>query len=168
MLRLAPAYVFAMALPISWMSCSDTSNGDATTARDTTASATTVRDTGPSLSRAKNGDTVWVLVNHVKADKRQQFEQFVHEIFWDSSSKLSSAEQQVFRQTRILHPTAAEKDGTYSYIFLMDPVVPGGNYNIHALLNRIYDKPKATEYNKMFDETTVGDQTPYIEVQSQH
>src|SRR3954447_12132362 len=98
MQRFTPACFIAAALTISWMSCNDTNNENAATARDTTAAATMGQNAEASLPRAKDGDTVWVLINHVKADKRQQFEHFVHEVFWDSSSKLSSAEQQVFRQ----------------------------------------------------------------------
>ena len=29
---------------------------------------------------ASSGDPMWVILNHVKADKRQQFEKFVYEI----------------------------------------------------------------------------------------
>jgi hypothetical protein len=163
------ALFVALTCTVSLMACNDTTRASAAESRtDTATTDATAQPTASALPRAKNGDTVWVLINHVKADKRQQFEQFVHQIFWDSSSKLSAADQQVFRQTRVLHPTAPEKDGTYSYIFLMDPYIPGGNYDIHALLNKMYGEPKASQYNKMFDETTAADQTQYLEVQSLH
>lgn len=57
---------------------------------------------------ANEGDTVWVIVNHIKADKRQDFERFVHEIFWPMAKKLKAEDQRLFRQTRVLHPVAAE------------------------------------------------------------
>jgi hypothetical protein len=47
-------------------------------------------------TRAGEGDTVGVFVNHIKADKRQQFEKFVHEIFWPMAKKLSPLDQHVF------------------------------------------------------------------------
>jgi hypothetical protein len=169
MRRLPLALFAALTFAVSLIACNDAPRASTAESRtDTTAADATTNYTASALPRAKNGDTVWVIINHVKADKRQQFEQFVHQVFWDSASKLSAADQQVFRQTRVLHPTVPEKDGTYSYIFLMDPYIPGGNYNISALLNKMYGEPKASQYNKMLDETTTKSQTQYLEVQSLH
>jgi hypothetical protein len=117
---------------------------------------------------AKEGDTVWVLINHVKGDKREQFERFVHEVFWDGAAKLDPDEQRVFRQTRVLHPTRQENDGSYKYIFIMDPVLKGGNYDIGQLLEKIYGQQKAAEYSKLYDEAILGEQTSYAMVQSRH
>jgi hypothetical protein len=117
---------------------------------------------------AEAGDTVWIIVNHVKPDKREQFEKFVHEIFWPMASKLSTEEQKVFRQTRILHPTGPEEDGTYSYLFIMDPLIIGGNYDIASLLKKQYGEQKAMEYGKMFDETQEREQTQFKFIQSKH
>jgi hypothetical protein len=116
--------------------------------------------------RAVEGDKVWVIINHIKADKRDQFERFVHEIFWPMASKLRAQEQQVFRQTRVLHPTKAEEDGTYSYIFIMDPVIQGADYDINSLLKKMYGAQKGAEYGKMFDETVAREQTQYLDIQS--
>ena len=33
-------------------------------------------------TEAKQGESMWVLLNHVKADKRQQFEKFVYEVLF--------------------------------------------------------------------------------------
>ena len=49
----------------------------------------------------RENDTVWVIVNPVKADKRAQFEKFINEVFWPGAKKLSAKEQQVFNQTRV-------------------------------------------------------------------
>lgn len=117
---------------------------------------------------SKEGDKVWVIVNHVKADKRAQFEKFVHEVFWANAFKLPAADQQVFRHTRILHPVGAEADGTYSYVFLMDPIIEGGNYNIDDLLKKMFDASKAAEYGKMFGETQAREQTQYQVVQAKY
>lgn len=46
------------------------------------AQTSTSSKTRTTTPMAKEGDTVWVYVNHIKADKRQPFERFVHEIFW--------------------------------------------------------------------------------------
>ena len=112
------------------------------------------------------GDEVWVVVNTIKADKREQFEKFVFEIFWPAAKKLSLADQKVFKATRVLTPTQANEDGTYSYLFIMDPVIPGADYSIEKFLIKMYGKEKAAEYNKMFDETAVKPQIGYTQKQS--
>lgn len=135
----------------------------------TSANAQTTSATNknrPARPIAKEGDTVWVIVNHVKADKREQFERFVHEIFWPGAKNLRPAVQQVFQQTRVLHPIQAEADGTYSYLFIMDPVVPGADYDIENLIRKMYEEKKANEYLKMFSETAAGTQTGYTVIQS--
>lgn len=135
-------------------------------AQTTSASASNKR--AAMRPMANEGDSVWVIINHIKADKRQQFEKFVHEIFWPMAKKLTSEEQRVFRQTRVLHSVKPEEDGTYSYLFIMDPVVPGADYDIENLLKKMYDEQKATEYMKMLNETEASGQTGYRMLQSRH
>jgi hypothetical protein len=112
------------------------------------------------------GDEVWVVVNVIKADKREQFEKFVFEIFWPAAKKLSLDDQKAFKATRVLTPTQANEDGTYSYLFIMDPVIPGVDYSIEKFLIKMYGKEKAAEYGKMFDETYDRPQISYSQKQS--
>jgi hypothetical protein len=120
------------------------------------------------VQRAAKGDTVWVIVNHIKADKKAQFEKFITETFWGASNKLKGNDKTVFKQTRVLYPTQPETDGTLSYIFIMDPVLSGGDYDIYNLLTKIYGDQKASEYNNVFNETAASEQTMYIEIQSEN
>lgn len=115
---------------------------------------------------AHSGETVWVCLDPIKKDKRAQYERFLHEIFWPGASKLSPAEQKVFQQTRILHPTKAESDGSYAYFFVMDPVLKGGDYDIPSLLTKMYGKAKATEYAKLYDTAHARPQVCYVTTQS--
>lgn len=100
--------------------------------------------------KAKVNETVWLCTYKVKADKRQQYEHFVHDIFWKGASKLSGNERKVFSQTRIMHPEKMEKDGTYLYSFLMDPVIKNTDYDIFSLITKMYGAKKGTEYYKLF------------------
>lgn len=122
----------------------------------------------PQRQLAAEGDTVWVIVNHVKPDKRAQFERFTHEIFWPAAQRLSTEEQRLFRQTRVLNATAPEKDGTYTYVFLMDPVISGGDYDIRSILNKMYSKAEAEKYWNLFYEILTRDGDMYKVVQSRH
>ena len=80
--------------------------------------------------RADEGELVWIILNHVKPDKRQQFEEFM-EIWMQTvenlikEKKMDPKSAQAFRQARMLLPTKANKDGSYTYIFLADPWIEG-------------------------------------------
>ncbi|NOZ63176.1 MAG: hypothetical protein GXO74_16105 [Calditrichaeota bacterium] len=118
--------------------------------------------------RAVEGDTVWVLLNHIKHDKRQQFEKFIQEIFWPKADELAPAVRQVFLNTRVLHPVNMNKDSTYTYVFLMDPVITKGNYNISYLLKKMYSEDKAKEYYAMWKDCYSSPQVGYVLIQSQY
>ena len=120
----------------------------------------------PVRPMARSGEGVWVCLDPIKKDKRAQYERFLHEIFWAGAAKLSAADQRVFRQTRILHPTKAEADGTYSYFFVMDPVIKGANYDIESMLTKMYGKAKATEYFKLYTTAHARPQVFYEVAQS--
>lgn len=130
------------------------------------APAAVAQQKAPSRALAVAGDTVWVVVNPVKPEKRAQFERFVNEIFWPSGAKLGAADQRSFRQTRVLNAVRPEADGTYSYVFIMDPVQKGFAYDISALLTKVYGKEKAAEYYKLFTESLAGKQRTYVTVQT--
>lgn len=117
-------------------------------------------------SMARSGETVWICLDPIKKDKRADYERFLHDIFWAGMSKLSPADQKLMRQTRILHPIKAEADGTYSYFFVMDPVVKGGNYDLERVLTKMYGKAKATEYLNLSSTAHAREQVCYYETQS--
>lgn len=80
-----------------------------------------VQTTSAPRMQAKPGETVMVWAYPVRADKREQYEDFVHEILWPGAKKLSAMGQRVFRQTRVMHPQQANPDGTYTYArYLLD------------------------------------------------
>ncbi len=115
---------------------------------------------------AKAGEEVWVWAYTVKADKRKQYEHFVHDIFWPGASKLSAAEQRVFRQTRVMHPAQANPNGTYTYLFIMDPLIKGADYGIESLTKKMYGSKQGTEYLKLFGGALAGNDIGYKVMQS--
>ena len=130
--------------------------------------AQTTKDLSVATMRAAKGDTVWVLLNHIKADQREQFEKFVHEILWPIALESDPISQQVAHHTRVLHPVEMNKDSTYTYIFIMDPVIQGANYQFSYYLKKKHDEEKTKEYLKMANECFASPQTGYTVVQSQH
>lgn len=137
--------------------CSDSKadSGDATQSNATAYQA------------ARPGDSVWIFINHVKPDKRAQFEKFVHEVFWPMAQKLNKSEHRYFEKTRVLSPVAPEADGTYSYLFIMDPVLPGSSYELEPYLKKMFGD-KWQEYGTMFGETQAREQTAYRVVQDKY
>lgn len=113
--------------------------------------------------RAKEGEQVWVLLSHVRADKREQFEHFVHDLLTPAAAKSLPV---AHGQTRFLHPVEPNEDGSYTYVFLMDPVVGGADYRIDHLLQQMYGDELAAEYNKIWHESMIGTQVGYTLVQS--
>ena len=134
------------------------------------AFATTTLTSGQTKSAprpmARSGEEVWVWAYPVKADKRKQYEHFVHDIFWPGASKLSAAEQRVFRQTRVMHPAQANPDGTYTYLFIMDPLIKGADYEIESLTKKMYGPKQGAEYLKLFGGALAGNDVGYKVTQS--
>ena len=113
--------------------------------------------------RAREGEDVWVMLNHVRAERREAFEDFLHEILMPA---LAHVHPETYNKTRILHPTVPNKDGTYTYVFLMDPVVPDGIYGISSILYKFYRPEIADTYMKIWNEALASPQVEYDTIQS--
>jgi len=113
--------------------------------------------------RAHQGEDVWVIVNHVRAEKQEMFEHFLHAILMPA---VAHVEPEVYNKIRILHPAVPDKDGTLSYIFLLDPLVPDGEYNIENILFNFYKPDVAREYMKIWNETLASPPVEYDMIQS--
>ena len=115
-------------------------------------------------SVAAPGDPMWVILNHVKADKRAQFEKFVYEILLpalEENAKNDSKTRNLIEQTRMLEPRRANKDSSYTYIWLMDPIVKDADYSYPGILNRVHSPEETEKYISMQKECLVGPQVSY-------
>ncbi len=113
--------------------------------------------------RAAKGEQMWVLLNHVKADKWEQHEHFVHHILMPAAEKVDPA---AFRHTRFLHPAEQNEDGTYTSVWLMDPVIEGADYDILGLLTKAYGEEQAKQYVQLWEESLASPQVGYSLIQS--
>jgi hypothetical protein len=108
--------------------------------------------------------TMWVLLNHVKADQRTAFETFVYERLLPALKKGAASDQlakKVHSQTRMLVPKEANPDGTYTYIWLMDPVAPGADYSYRAILEKAYSKQETDAAIALMEGAMAGPQVGY-------
>ena len=117
-------------------------------------------------TRAVEGERMWIRINTIKADKREEFERFVHTILRPAVEQVEPA---MARQVRFLHPREANADGTYTYVFLMDPLVEGydyAEYEIGELLKRAYGDTLGQEHDELGDEAMAAPQSGYDLTQS--
>ena len=125
------------------------------TERDASVDRTTIR--------ATEGEWVSVWVNHVKADKWEQHERFVHDILMSATERVAPS---VFRHTRFLHPRQQNEDGTYTSAWLMDPILEEGDYEIPNLLKKAYGEEKGKEHYQLWRDSLAAPQIGYRLVQS--
>ena len=113
--------------------------------------------------RAEPGDTVWVCVSIVKADQREAFRRFIAEI---KAPAVRAVNPGAHASVRLLEPTAPNADGTWSFVWLMDPTVPGEDYEMEPMFEEFYGHQKAVEHLRRWDDMHVGDQLFYEATQT--
>ncbi|MCD4710486.1 MAG: DUF4440 domain-containing protein [Bacteroidales bacterium] len=97
-------------------------------------------------SRSSMNDTVWVVWNHINADKVSQFEEFNFNILEPAVAEYYP----LMRSTvRSLRPVEPNKNGIYTYFYLMDPATSPDGYAMTLALTAKYGKEKSDEYMKM-------------------
>ena len=115
-------------------------------------------------TESKQGDPMWVILNHVKADKRQQFEKFAYEVLLpalEETAKSNLTTRKMIGQTRMLEPRRANKDSSYTYIWLMDPLVKDAIYSYPGILKRVYSPEETKKYISMNNECLVSPQVAF-------
>lgn len=105
---------------------------------------------------AQKDQNVWVAAYKVKADKREAFEDFVRTKLYPSIDRSRPELDMVAKQTRLIIPTEPEKDGSYRYMFIMDPVVDGADYSIDNFILSKHGQQKGQKILNEFGETLVG------------
>jgi hypothetical protein len=86
----------------------------------------------------KPGDSVWVVVHHVPADKRAQYDSLMQNVWWPAVQKAGKKYPEygkLVQERRRYVPTELGSDSTYTYVYLYfgRPEVPpsaGGGNNI--------------------------------------
>lgn len=134
--------------------------------------ATTVPSTSAEAApvRGAIGDTVRVIINHVRWDKRDQFNQFVHGVLYPAMVQAAPSDPLTARQmrrARVLRPIAMDRDSTYAYVFLVDPVAGSESYSFPRLLARVYSQAKADEYMQQFRVSLARPQETYLVINTQ-
>ena len=119
-------------------------------------------------NRAIEGDRVWLIINYVKAESKPEFEKFMEDIFF--KALLTSKEPQradQYQKTRWLMPAKQNSDSTWTYVFIMDPVVANSNYDMEKLFQEQYSPENSAELFKQYESYIVRSDF-HVFVQSKH
>jgi hypothetical protein len=111
--------------------------------------------------QAKPGEPVVIILTTVKAGKQQQYEDFMAKFgaALEKAVKMDPTIKKVSTQTRALHPAKANEDGTFTYVVLMDPVVPDPNASdIPQILRKVLSEAEVDKLMKQADDAVVGPQ----------
>ena len=109
-------------------------------------------------ARAHTGDRVWVCVSVIKAGRRDDFSRFVRETVGPAARAVTP---EAHASVRFLEPLAPSADGTWSFVWLMDPVLPGEDYEVGPMLEAHYGMAKGGEHLKYWEDCHVGEQLFY-------
>ena len=111
--------------------------------------------------RAVEEEPVMVLVNRIKADKKEVFEELIYNDIQKNSKEAGGFLAEVTSSVRILHPMNPDEDGNFTYVFIMDPIIKGVDYSIESVLVQFFDEEVANEKVKLWADCYVEPQYGY-------
>lgn len=102
-------------------------------------------DNPPPIARSVENDTILIIHNYVKADKVADFKKYNYDLVRIARKENSPAA----RSARMLEPLRANEDGTFTFIYLMDPAISTPDaYKMLPPLIREYGEEKARDILK--------------------
>lgn len=102
-----------------------------------------------SSRRAGEGERVTICIETIKADKKAEFDRLLHDVLGPAGLEANS---RVFESTRLIEPSEANPDGTWSYVSILDPVIVDGDYRVQHTLERKYGSADGEKYAKAYQE----------------
>lgn len=102
-------------------------------------------------TRAKNDEMVFIVVVKVKNESKQEFEKWIKDVLYSALYKSESEIKMAqLKATRWLEPVEQNEDSTWTYSWIMDPLIPKTNYDILKFLNSAYGEELAEEHWKKY------------------
>ena len=116
---------------------------------------------GVDRYRAVKEEPVWVLINKIKADKKEVFEELMYNDIMKNSKEAGGVQADIVSTVRILNPMNPDEDGNFTYVFIMDPMIEGVDYNIRSVLLQFFGEEVANEKVKLWADCYVEPQYGY-------
>lgn len=117
---------------------------------------------GADKYRAVKEEPVWVLINKIKADKKEVFEELLYNDIRNNSMEAGGYRAEIVSSVRILEPMNPDEDGNFTYVFIMDPVIEGVEYNIRPVLVQAFGEEVADEKVKLWADCYTEPQYGYF------
>ncbi len=107
-----------------------------------------------------------VVIQRVKPQRREQFEQFVSEVLCPAAGHLLPGSA---CEVKIVAPCLENEDGTYTYALLIEPALQKINYSFETILKEVYGEELGSHYTRQWQETlsTPGVETALVDEDGQ-
>ena len=104
------------------------------------------------VTPAKPGETVLVVVAAIKPDKKADYESWMKDVMYAALYKSKNpVKKEQLKVTRWLKPIRQNADSTWTYSFIMDPVIPKTDYDIPTFLKQEYGDEKGAQYASQYE-----------------
>lgn len=101
---------------------------------------------------AKPGETVLVVVASIKNEKKAEYETWMNDVMYAALHKSRNPVKQAqLKVTRWLKPARQNADSTWTYAFIMDPVIPKTDYDIPTFLKQEYGDETGERYASQYE-----------------
>ena len=95
---------------------------------------------------------VWIIISYVKENSKMDYEKWMTDIFWTPMKTTQDPLlKKQFAATRWLTPARQNEDKTWTYCFIMDPIIENGNYDIDHYLVKTYGETKGKVYLQEYE-----------------
>ena len=134
-----------------------------------------IAQSGTAVGRqtAKNGEKVWLVINKIKFDKKQEFDKILFgEVmpavaeYRDKDDEKHELNKKSLKTIRILRPTQVNDDSTWTFFFIADPYIEGVTYNIGPPLLQKYGEDGAQAVFNRWSDCFAAGQEVYLNEQS--
>ena len=121
------------------------------------------------IIKAKSGDQTMVVLNHIKFDKKDEFNNILFDevmpayyAYEDSIEEKNELNDMAGESMRILLPENMNQDSTWTFIMLADPYFDGALYNIGPPLYQKYGEEGAKEVFGRWSDCFAGNQVLFL------
>lgn len=121
-------------------------------------------DLRPRRRRALPGDAVRVAVSVIRPDGRDAFARHVREV---TAPAFQAVRPEVYATLRLLEPSEAEADGSWSFVWLMDPALPEADYEVAPVYEAYFGAERAAQRLAEWRDLHVGARRVLRTVQSE-
>ena len=131
-----------------------------------------INEENPIVTKAKIRDTTLIVLNHIKYDKKEEFNTILFDEvmpacydYKDTIVEKNQLNKLALESLRILNPLKINEDSTWTFIMFADPYFQGANYNIGPPLIQKYGEDSASAIFQRWSNCFAQNQVVFFETQ---